>query len=472
MTLVLLDNARETTSTTGTGTLALLGAVTDYQSLAGVGDGNTTYYGIKGRGTGEWETGIGTYHSSGTTLDRTTVYSSSAGGTTKVNFSAGIKDVVCTQPAATALWPDTGSFNKVSVSAANNTAAGSGQIYLNGATGNRIDFANNGYGDPTYTTRSVGTKLLLWSSLDASNTDYAIGIGTDSLWSGIRNSGYNFRWFAGNSNIATLSGSGVLETSGSVVARLLYNNMQLMSVYGVGSAWYGAGIRNDGASGSLAQTVVSTTAAGVTTAALSSYRPLSWNLSTGAVSINQSDSGATYVGGASIALNAETGIGGSLEVTGDITITRSSAPNSGLLYLGNSHTRYLYSNGTSYIMPGANLVLNGVTVSSDERLKTDIKTIDGALKKVLSMRGCSYTLQGKPMAGVVAQELLGVMPTAVTKEDGETSLDPNGQEQINYYSVDYNQIIALLIESTKDQQKQINELKEQVLKLASNINGG
>lgn len=98
MALVLADRVRETTTTAGTGTVTLGGAVTGFQSFSVVGNGNTTYYTIAGQGTSEWEVGIGTYTSSGTTLARTTVLASSNSGSL-VNFSAGTKDVFVTYPA-------------------------------------------------------------------------------------------------------------------------------------------------------------------------------------------------------------------------------------------------------------------------------------------------------------------------------------------------------------------------------------
>lgn len=95
---VLADRVKETTTTTGTGTVTLLGASTGYQSFSAIGNGNTTYYTIAGQTGSEWEVGIGTYTSSGTTLARTTVISSSNSGSL-VNFSAGTKDVFVTYPA-------------------------------------------------------------------------------------------------------------------------------------------------------------------------------------------------------------------------------------------------------------------------------------------------------------------------------------------------------------------------------------
>ena len=75
MAFVVKDRVKETTTTTGTGTITLAGAVDGFQAFSAIGDGNTTYYAIAG-GT-EFEVGIGTYTSSGTTLSRDTVISSS-----------------------------------------------------------------------------------------------------------------------------------------------------------------------------------------------------------------------------------------------------------------------------------------------------------------------------------------------------------------------------------------------------------
>ena len=102
MALVVADRVKETTTTTGTGTVTLLGASTGFQSFAVIGNTNTTYYTIAGQTGSEWEVGIGTYTSSGTTLARTTVLASSNSGSL-VNFSAGTKDVFVTYPAERAV---------------------------------------------------------------------------------------------------------------------------------------------------------------------------------------------------------------------------------------------------------------------------------------------------------------------------------------------------------------------------------
>lgn len=96
MALVLANRVKDTTTTTGTGTITLSGtAPTGYQNFSVIGDGNTTYYTIAGGS--QWEVGIGTYTSSGTTLSRDTVLASSTGS--KLDLAAGTKDVFVTLPS-------------------------------------------------------------------------------------------------------------------------------------------------------------------------------------------------------------------------------------------------------------------------------------------------------------------------------------------------------------------------------------
>ena len=103
MALVLADRVQETSTTTGTGTLTLAGAVAGFQSFAAIGNGNTTYYTIT-NAAGSWEVGIGTYTSSGTTLSRTTVLASSNSGSL-VSFT-GTLNVFCDYPSERAVYQD------------------------------------------------------------------------------------------------------------------------------------------------------------------------------------------------------------------------------------------------------------------------------------------------------------------------------------------------------------------------------
>lgn len=96
MVFVINDRVKETTSTTGTGTVTLSGAQLGFQSFSsGIGSSNSTYYTIA-LGN-EWEVGIGTV-TNATTFTRDSVISSS-NASALVSFSTGIKDIFCALPA-------------------------------------------------------------------------------------------------------------------------------------------------------------------------------------------------------------------------------------------------------------------------------------------------------------------------------------------------------------------------------------
>jgi hypothetical protein len=94
------------------------------------------------------------------------------------------------------------------------TADNSGSIYLSNATNNRIDFAAGANAAPAFTTRSTGTKIVLWPAVAAAAVDYAIGIEGNTQWFSVPTNTQQFKWYAGTTNIALLSGAGVLTATG------------------------------------------------------------------------------------------------------------------------------------------------------------------------------------------------------------------------------------------------------------------
>jgi len=135
MAFVLADRVKETTTTTGTGTVTLLGASTGFQSFAVIGNTNTTYYTIAGQTGNEWEVGIGTYSTSGTTLARTTVISNSSGTQpSALSFSAGTKDVFVTYPAEFTANALGGGIGAVLLNADTMTVSGTISTGQNGLT--------------------------------------------------------------------------------------------------------------------------------------------------------------------------------------------------------------------------------------------------------------------------------------------------------------------------------------------------
>jgi len=94
-----------------------------------------------------------------------------------------------------------------------------------------------------------------------------------------------------------------------------------------------------------------------------------------------------------------------------------------------------------------------VTAYSDERLKSNITTIAGALDKIVALRGVSYTKDGKAEIGVIAQEVQSVVPEVVHDT-------PDG-----YLSVAYGNLVGLLIEAVKELKAEVSELKAEVKEL-------
>lgn len=91
-------------------------------------------------------------------------------------------------------------------------ASGGGAIYLNNTAGNRIDFNTNGVAAPAFTTRSIGTKIVLYPNISATATDFALGIENNTLWYSIPTAGstYYHKWYAATTNVMDLGGTGDL----------------------------------------------------------------------------------------------------------------------------------------------------------------------------------------------------------------------------------------------------------------------
>ena len=151
MAFVLSDRIKETTTTTSTGTYTLGGAVSGFETFtANLSNGDTTYYCCTD-GT-DFEVGLGTFASSGTTLARTTIISSS-NSNNAVNWSSGSRDIFCTLPGSKAVFKDgsdningtfvgnitgnvTGNADTASAVAADNISAGDAAINLTTTSGN------------------------------------------------------------------------------------------------------------------------------------------------------------------------------------------------------------------------------------------------------------------------------------------------------------------------------------------------
>ena len=99
------------------------------------------------------------------------------------------------------------------------------------------------------------------------------------------------------------------------------------------------------------------------------------------------------------------------------------------------------------------------TTISDERLKKDIVKIDNALDKVSQLNGYTfeYLADGKKSAGVIAQEVEKVMPSAIT--ESTLPLKMGDDNETEYKTVQYDQLHGLMIEAIKELKAEIEELK-------------
>ena len=93
-----------------------------------------------------------------------------------------------------------------------------GQVYLNGSTSNRVEWNTQGTGAPAFTTRSAGTKLLLYPTLSGSVADYAIGIDAATMWYSIpeNNASFKFKWYGATTEVASLDGAGAFTAVGGI----------------------------------------------------------------------------------------------------------------------------------------------------------------------------------------------------------------------------------------------------------------
>ena len=179
MALILADRVQETCNSPGTGTVTLLGAQTGFRSfLAGVGNGNTTYYAIADQVGANWEVGLGTYSSTGNTLTRTTVLASSNAGVL-TNFSSGTQNIWVDYPAGKAVFQDSTGTVSVPVLLTTSTTSTTPNLSFNAS--------NTGFSVGASVSGSYLQSLLQNKSGTAgASTNYVLSndLGTDSSYYG------------------------------------------------------------------------------------------------------------------------------------------------------------------------------------------------------------------------------------------------------------------------------------------------
>jgi hypothetical protein len=177
-------------------------------SITGLGTGVATALAVNTGSSGAFVVNGGALGtpSSGTVTNLT--------GTASIN----INGTVGATTANTGAFTTISATGQISSTLTGSATDGAGQVYLNGATSNRVEWNTQGTGAPAFTTRSAGTKLLMYPAISGSQVDYAMGIDAATLWSSIpvASSSFYFKWYGGQTQIASLDGTGAFTAVGGI----------------------------------------------------------------------------------------------------------------------------------------------------------------------------------------------------------------------------------------------------------------
>ena len=419
MALVLNDRVKETTITTGTGTLNLAGAATNFETfVAGIGNGNTVYYAIVHQDQAEFEVGLGTVtDASPDTLSRTTILSSS-NNDGLVSFSAGTKDVFCTLPASKTVFEDASS---------NVTLPGTldvdGGITVDNITidGTEIDLSS---GDLTI---DVAGDIIL--DADGENIKFK-DAGTEVGQIDLGSQNFTFRSQVDDKDIIFRG----QDSTSEIVALTLdmseegdatFNNN--IKFGDNGKALFGAGLD----------------------LALYSDGTNSHIESGGDLDLDVTGDIVLDANGGDITLKDNGSAFGAFINSSLDFVIRSSNSDNNLHIQGNDGGSIIDALTFDMSEAGAATFNNNVTAFSDERLKDNIETLEDGLTKVEQLRGVTYTRDGRENIGVIAQEVEKILPEIVKTADDEMGTK----------SVDYSRITAVLIEAIKELSAKVKELE-------------
>ena len=549
MALVINDRVKETSTTTGTGTLTFAGATSGFETFsAGIGNSNTTYYAVVNTDTPtEWEVGLGTLAGDSSTIARTTVISSS-NSDSAVDFGAGTKEIFCTLPASKAVIEDASS----DVTLPNDLILGSDSTVLKfGADSDTTLTHTDGTGLTLNSTNKIcfndtsqfiqgssnailalgatdeidltATAVDLNGTLDVSgnsqfNGTITVGVddtGLDVKFFGATSGAYMlwdestddlilagaaklYLYDAGGGENLSSDGTDLTINAGTDLNLTAGTDINIPADVGLTFGNDGEKIEGDGTDLTISGNNINLTA----TADVVIPANVGVTFGTGE-KIEGDSTDLTITSGAKINLTATSDVhipnnvgivfgGDSEKIEGDGTDMTISANNLTIdaaadivldadgadviikddgtaigTFTNSSSDFVIASNvndkdiifkgedGGSTItaltldMSGAGAATfnNDVTAFSDERLKTDIKTIENGLEKVLKMRGVTFKRDGVTGTGVIAQEVKNVLPEVV-------------HDKQEYLSIAYGNMVGVLIEAIKDLQGQIDKIKE------------
>lgn len=235
---------------------------------------------------------------------------------------------------------------------------------------------------------------------------------------------------------SALSISGPTTISAPVTATGLASGGQFNAVAGAATTWYNTMLRNDGTNVYLLQTAAQTTQANAIASGYNSFRPFSWNLATGEVTISGNGQLTSFGGGVLVAsgtnpncmsLDSSAVNGANLRLTG--TTGSPAAPNKYIRSLaGNLEVlNSAYGATIMTVTDAGNLTMAGnVTAYSDERLKKDWESLpDTFIYNLAKVKYGTYTRTDidERQAGASAQDMQKLLPETVhANADGMMSL--------------------------------------------------
>ena len=426
------DRVKETTTTTGTGTVNLAGAAVGFETfVAGIGNGNTTYYCIAEQGGAAFEIGIGTVtDATPDTLSRTTVLSSS-NSDSLVDFAAGTKDVFCTLPASKAVIED----------ASNNVNIGSNII-----VGGTVDGVDISARDAVLTSTTTTANAALPKAGGTMTGDIAHAS--------------NFSLDIGGEITLDADGGKIrFKDAGTEIGRVVIDNNQdleiVASVQDKDIKFRG----DDGGSGITALTLDMSESGnaifnGTIAGDVVSAHPTETSFASDDV-IAVYDTSASAIKKGTIANVALQGPAGSPGSNGTNGTNGSPGPPgppgpSGTI-TNTSYQMTALGVGTAAGPTGQIRATSNITAYySDSRLKDFEGPIDSALDKVKALTGYYFKENDlarsfgydneKRQVGVSAQEVESVLPEVVTEAPFNA----------DYKSVWYEKLVPLLIEAIKE----------------------
>ena len=404
MALVLNDRVKETTTTTGTGTINLAGAETGFETFVqGIGNSNTTYYAIVHTSANEFEVGLGTVtDASPDTLSRTTIISST-NSDSAVDFSAGTKNVFCTLPASKAVIED-----------ASNNVALAGTV--------TVDTGTNG----------VPTIELKHSNASADNFRIMGG------QTGVSNAGLSIydidqgatRIYVDTNGNAKFYQNALLETAG------MYFQMA-----GSGSTFWAIGSTGGSNPPGTASTSL----------AFHHYDGSAWN--------NEVE----FDSSGNITLDGNIVFSNNSKVRQDSAglILETLDSDEDIFFSGNDGGSAITAVRIDMSDAGAIICNGNITAfgsTSDIKLKENIEVIPDALDKVKQLKGITfnYKKDGKVSTGLIAQDLEKVLPEAIYET---IDADINGDPEDKHLAIRYGNTVGLLVEAIKELEARVKELE-------------